>query len=49
MVWLHEKGHHVIGIELVKEPVEQFFSDNNIDFKVENVNGIDKYMVSILK
>ncbi|WP_412469576.1 MULTISPECIES: hypothetical protein [unclassified Halobacteriovorax] len=33
MIYLANKGAKVIGVEVVKDPVEQFFNENEIEFK----------------
>ncbi|MFK8013027.1 MAG: thiopurine S-methyltransferase [Marinicellaceae bacterium] len=32
MIWLAEQGYHVIGIELSELAVEQFFTENNLQY-----------------
>ena len=34
MIYLANKGAKVIGVEVVKDPVEQFFKENEIDFNL---------------
>ena len=33
MIWLHEQGYKVIGVELSQLAVEQFFLENKLDFE----------------
>ncbi|MFK7997537.1 MAG: thiopurine S-methyltransferase [Granulosicoccus sp.] len=31
MLWLHEQGHHVLGVELSEKAAQAFFNDNHLD------------------
>ena len=33
MLWLHEQGHEVLGIELSELAVQDFFAENQLDFE----------------
>lgn len=44
MIYLAELGANVIGVEIVKEPVEQFFIENKLDYQIEG----NKYSSSTL-
>ena len=37
MLWLAERGHNIVGVEVVKQPIESFFEENNLSFSVEKV------------
>lgn len=37
MLWLADKGHTVVGVELAKQANEDFFAENNLTFTVESV------------
>ena len=37
MLWLADQGHTVVGVELAKQAIESFFTENNLTFKVESV------------
>ena len=37
MLWLANQGHTVVGVELAKQPIESFFTENNLTFTVESV------------
>lgn len=51
MLWLRERGHPVVGVELSEAAVEQFFSENGLearvsregDFTVHECDGIRLY------
>ena len=36
-----KQGHTVIGAELVKKAIEDFFKENNVSYDKENVGGND--------
>lgn len=33
MLWLHEQGHDIVGIELSERAIEDFFSENRLDYE----------------
>ncbi|XP_078349480.1 thiopurine S-methyltransferase-like [Oculina patagonica] len=37
MLWLADQGHTVVGVELAKQAIESFFTENNLTFTVESV------------
>ena len=37
MLWLAHQGHTVVGVELAKQAIESFFTENNLTFTVESV------------
>tara|TARA_Y100000766_G_C18907830_1_gene606820 strand:+ start:1231 stop:1872 length:642 start_codon:yes stop_codon:yes gene_type:complete len=39
MIWLAQQGHSVTGFEMVKKAVTQFFSENQLDYEIEDKNG----------
>lgn len=42
MKWLADQGHTVVGVEVAQKPVEQFFSEQKVDFTktpVPNLEG----------
>ena len=41
LVHLHSLGHNVIGVEWVELAVDQFFSENNIGFSEQPLEGVD--------
>lgn len=41
LVHLHSLGHNVIGVEWVEMAADQFFSENNIGFSEEPLEGVD--------
>lgn len=43
MVWLHEQGHDVMGVEMSPIAVEAFFSENSIPFSVTKYRDFSKY------
>lgn len=43
MVWLREKGHYVIGIELSTIAIEQFFETINEPFQTKQINGFSVF------
>ncbi|MBX2878574.1 MAG: thiopurine S-methyltransferase [Granulosicoccus sp.] len=43
MLWLHQRGHDVVGIELSEKAVSAFFTENNLSAESDNVDGITSY------
>jgi len=43
MIWLHEQGYKVIGVEISQLAVEQFFSENSLNFKVSTYKSFNVY------
>ena len=37
MLWLADQGHIVVGVELAKQAIEGFFTENNLTFTLESV------------
>ena len=37
LLWLADQGHNVVGVELAKQAVEDFFQENKLTFKLEKV------------
>ena len=35
MLWLADQGHTIVGVDLAKQPIESFFTENNLTFTVE--------------
>ncbi|RDD45683.1 Thiopurine S-methyltransferase [Trichoplax sp. H2] len=40
MLWLARNGNRVVGVEMVPQPCIDFFSENNIDYCIEKLQGI---------
>ena len=43
MLWLAQRGHDVVGVELVEDAVLEFFADNQLDYSVSEVDGMRCY------
>jgi thiopurine S-methyltransferase len=43
MLWLAQRGHEVVGVELVEAAVLEFFSDNQLGYSVSEVAGMRCY------
>ena len=43
MLWLLQQGYAVTGIELSRKAVEDFFSENGLDFDIREVDGATCY------
>ncbi|RDD42373.1 Thiopurine S-methyltransferase [Trichoplax sp. H2] len=41
MIWLAQKGHQVVGVEVVEQPCHDFFQENKIEYKVQNLQGVE--------
>ena len=37
MLWLADQGHTIVGVEVAKQAIESFFTENNLTFTVESV------------
>ena len=48
MIFLHERGHEVVGIEISYKGCEEFFQENNIKFsvKVDANSGAEHILIS---
>jgi len=43
MLWLHEQGHPVMGVELSKMAAQAFFLDNDLSFSIRSIKHFDIY------
>lgn len=43
MLWLRERGHHVVGVELSAIALEAFFTENGIDYEQDKVAGYSRF------
>lgn len=43
MLWLHQQGHKVLGVELSVKAAEAFFKENNLDCDVQEKHGFVHY------
>jgi hypothetical protein len=43
---LAANGHEIIGVEYVKEAIEQFFDENKIEYTLKENKGLKLYTVS---
>ncbi|EDV22806.1 uncharacterized protein TRIADDRAFT_58745 [Trichoplax adhaerens] len=41
MIWLAQKGHQVVGVEVVEQPCHDFFKENEITYKVQDLQGVE--------
>ncbi len=39
MLWLHEQGHPVMGVELSAKAAEAFFCDNELEYSIKEQSG----------
>lgn len=46
LVWLHAKGAKVIGVEIVEKAIIELYEENDIQYRVEEINGVPTYTVS---
>jgi thiopurine S-methyltransferase len=49
MIYLVEMGYLVVGVELSAKGVEQFFTENNLQYNVINIDGFSLYQSSGIK
>ena len=43
MLWLHEQGHQVLGIELSEKAVKAFFEENQFSCTIDHIDGFIRY------
>lgn len=43
MLWLHQQGHPIVGVELSDKAVRAFFTDNKLPFKQTERDAFDIY------
>lgn len=43
LLWLAERGHEVVGVELAEIAIREFFSDNNLAFQISHGDHLDRY------
>ena len=43
MLWLHQQGHAVFGIDLSTKAVQGFFDDNQLRYKKDEVDGFQRF------
>lgn len=39
MLWLHQQGHQVLGVELSTRAAKAFFEENDLDFEQSEIDG----------
>lgn len=44
LAWLAERGHAVVGVELVESAVQEFFSEHGLSPTVERVGALTRYV-----
>ena len=45
MAWLASLGHMIVGVEFVQDAIEEFFKENNLSFKLEQIDNFKLYSV----
>ena len=43
LVWLARRGHEVVGVELAEEAIHEFFADNDLAYRAESGEHLDRY------
>ena len=43
MLWLHQQGHAVLGIELSQKAVQAFFDDNQLACEKDEIDGFQRF------
>ena len=43
LLWLAERGHEVVGVELSEVAVAGFFEDHDLEFKFESAGALSRY------
>lgn len=43
LLWLLKNGCKVTGVELCEKPIVEFFSESNLDYKIDRTRGYDIY------
>ncbi|XP_052274528.1 probable thiopurine S-methyltransferase [Dreissena polymorpha] len=40
MIWMYNQGHSVVGVELSEQAVQELFSENKLEARVQHVEGV---------
>jgi thiopurine S-methyltransferase len=48
LVWLAERGHEVVGVELAEKAVREFFADHDLAYQSESGEHLDRYSANDL-
>lgn len=43
MLWLAQRGHEVVGVELAERAIREFFADNGLEYRLETGAHLDRY------
>ena len=43
ILWLAERGHEVVGVELSEIAIREFFAEQALDFEIERSGDLDRY------
>jgi thiopurine S-methyltransferase len=43
MLWLHQQGHSVVGVELSALAAEAFFTENNLSSQRDQIDGFEVF------
>lgn len=43
LLWLAQRGHAVVGVELSKIAIEGFFADHDLEFELESAGPLSRY------
>ncbi|XP_065180789.1 thiopurine S-methyltransferase-like [Sycon ciliatum] len=49
MMWLKERGHHILGVELVRKALDDFVSENKLPSTVSSVKNGDGEELTLIK
>ena len=43
MIYLADKGHAVVGVDICEAPIQEFFNENNLKYTAEELSAITRY------
>ncbi|XP_052239014.1 thiopurine S-methyltransferase-like isoform X1 [Dreissena polymorpha] len=47
LIWMYNRGHTVVGVEIAEQAVQELFSENKLDVQVKHVEGVGPLYKSI--
>jgi thiopurine S-methyltransferase len=48
LVWLAQRGHEVVGVELAETAVQQFFAEQRLEFEIDDAGPLARYSATDL-
>ena len=44
---MYDAGHDVVGVEVAEQAVQEFFTENNLEYTVEKLNKISGFLYKV--